>query len=226
MQKTVIGILFILVLILAATNVRLADRQRFLEDRLATAERKRPAPAATIPETPLPAPAATPVSAVAMKQPEAPTVPVMAAPEPTTNTYVLSLGTTAPKIEAEMTRLLQANTKALEAQLLTDGTLQLSFQNDTGLLPSGQRPGFLGISGNDAKGGGVEISAIMANGIAGAAGLQPGDVILAFNGEAVAGLADFTRRIRESGEGAPVSLRIRRNGVEFVQGVQLLARPW
>jgi S1-C subfamily serine protease len=55
-------------------------------------------------------------------------------------------------------------------------------------------------------------------------GLRPDDVILEYNGERIDTLAALTNKIRDDGEGSPVSLRIRRDGVEFYQGVQLGAR--
>jgi putative serine protease PepD len=62
---------------------------------------------------------------------------------------------------------------------------------------------------------------VFPNTVAAALGLRKDDVILEFNGLPVAGLSDLASKIRESGEGSPANLRIRRDGTEFYQGVQL-----
>jgi len=92
-------------------------------------------------------------------------------------------------------------------------------------LPSGRRPGYLGVTGGDAQGGGVQLTSVQPGTVAGYSGLQAGDVILEVNGEKVAGYNDFAARVRQNGEGGPVTLRIRRGASEFYQGVQLGQRP-
>jgi hypothetical protein len=87
--------------------------------------------------------------------------------------------------------------------------------------PNGRKPGFLGISGGDAPGGGAQVTQVIPNSVASRLGLQKDDVILEFNGEAIPTLAALASKIRDIGEGSAASLRIRRNGTEFYQGVQL-----
>jgi serine protease Do len=58
--------------------------------------------------------------------------------------------------------------------------------------------------------GGVRVQ--RAEGAAQRAGLQRGDIILAVNGEPVAGVADFNRRIAAAGKGATVALLVQRPG--------------
>lgn len=233
MQKTIIGILSILLVALLAFNARLQERERILEERLAAAERKR---------TPKPAFAeAAAGRPVPMPAPE----PPAAAPAPAAVVKV-----EAPKPAPATERFLQGNLKALAdgslgvepqefQRTLQEGVLdgrtvyftnkslalQALQQAEAPALPDGHRPGYLGISGGDAKGGGAQVTSVFANGVASAAGLKDGDVILEYNGESVQGLADLAKRIQQSGEGAPVSLRIRRDGSEFYQGVQLGRRP-
>jgi hypothetical protein len=89
------------------------------------------------------------------------------------------------------------------------------------LNPSGRKPGYLGINGGNAQGGGATVTQVHPNSVAHALGLQKDDVILEVNGQPVAGLIDLASKIRESGEGSPVNLRIRRGGTEFYQGLQL-----
>jgi S1-C subfamily serine protease len=64
----------------------------------------------------------------------------------------------------------------------------------------------------------------MPNTAASAFGLQQDDVILEFNGEAIPNLSALSSKIKESGEGSPAILRIRRGGNEFSQSIQLGAQ--
>jgi hypothetical protein len=90
---------------------------------------------------------------------------------------------------------------------------------------SGLKQGYLGISGGDAEGGGARVTAVFPNTAASVVGLQKDDVILECNGEAVPNLGALSGRIKESGEGLPVILKIRRGGSELYQNVQLGALP-
>jgi S1-C subfamily serine protease len=65
------------------------------------------------------------------------------------------------------------------------------------------------------------VTQVVPNSVASKLGFQKDDVILEFNGEAVPTLAALASKIRDVGEGSAASLRIRRNGTEFYQGVQL-----
>jgi membrane-associated protease RseP (regulator of RpoE activity) len=212
MQKTVIGVLVILVLALLGFNTRLQERERLLEERLAAAERKRT-------PRPSPAPAPEPASVVAEPAPLPP--PAVA--------WTETIKPPAPAASTSAERFLQSSIKAVELKVegnaLTFPAQVLTLQSEEPLLPEGRKPGYLGISGGDAQGGGAQVTDVYPNGVAGAAGLKSGDVIVEFNGASVQGLADLARRVRESGEGAPISLRIRRDGAEFYQGVQLGPRP-
>jgi len=91
-------------------------------------------------------------------------------------------------------------------------------------LPAGQRPGYLGVSAGDAKGGGAQISEVMQDSAASATGLQAGDVILDFSGQKIASFTDLAAKIRATGEGTPVTLRIRRGEAEMIQSLQLGGR--
>lgn len=91
--------------------------------------------------------------------------------------------------------------------------------------PQGPRPGYLGVSALDSGGGGATISQVMPNSAASALGLAAGDVILEVNGQATSSYADLATKIQAAGEGAPVTLKVRRNGTEFYPTGQLGARP-
>ena len=90
---------------------------------------------------------------------------------------------------------------------------------------SGLRQGYLGISGEDAKGGGTRVREVFPNTAASAFGLQKDDVILEVNGEPVADQSAMSGKIKQAGEGSPLILRIRRGGNEFTQSVQLGGVP-
>jgi S1-C subfamily serine protease len=59
---------------------------------------------------------------------------------------------------------------------------------------------------------GVRVASVEADGPAAAAGLKEGDVILAFGGEAIAGLDDLHRRLTDDRIGLPSTLTILRDG--------------
>lgn len=90
---------------------------------------------------------------------------------------------------------------------------------------TGVKPGYLGISGDDSPGGGAKVTNVLDNTAAQASGLQPGDVILEFNGEPVDSLSALSVKIRGAGEGVATTLRIRRGQSEFQQGLQLGSYP-
>jgi C-terminal processing protease CtpA/Prc len=113
---------------------------------------------------------------------------------------------------------------AYDAMRKVQGDVQVLPMEDDGQL-SGRRPGYLGIVGADAQGGGVQVSQVQAGTVAGYSGLQNGDVILEVNGERVTSYGDLAGKVRRSGEGGPVTLRIRRGTSEFYQGMQLGSRP-
>jgi hypothetical protein len=88
-----------------------------------------------------------------------------------------------------------------------------------------QPPGYLGISGDTAPGGGVRVTSVTPDSAAGRFGLREGDVILQFNGQPIHDFAALAQRVRETGEGFAATMRIRRDGVELDHAVQLGARP-
>ena len=83
----------------------------------------------------------------------------------------------------------------------------------------------MGLNGMDAPGGGAVITQIFQDTAAAKCGLRTGDVIVEFNSENISGLDHLFQLARGSGEGAPVSLRIRREGSEFYLGLQLGRHP-
>jgi len=87
------------------------------------------------------------------------------------------------------------------------------------------RPGYMGMNGIDAPGGEVVVTQVFSYTAAERAGLRVGDVVVEFNGRAVSNLATLFEWARGAGEGAPISLRIRRAGSDFYLGLQLGRHP-
>lgn len=229
MLKGFIGILTIAILFLVALNVRLTSRIRALEDQLAEKPRSLPS-AAPI------APAPEPVPAAAAAVPAAHPTNVARAPKPAPAAPPSPPASSRPDSkDGKIDALGTPEGKAL--QTLTSQALHLAYdgatRNATLRLPAepaqapepestaGRRPGFLGIQGEDVPGGGVRISGVIPSSVAAASGLQPNDILLEYNGQRVESLASLTDQIRGAGEGSPASLRIRRGGTDFYQGVQL-----
>jgi hypothetical protein len=131
----------------------------------------------------------------------------------------------------EVVARIEADTDAAIRNLLTPEQLArldagnfVAFQTTSIVSPT-SKSGYLGISGEDAPGGGVRVGQVFPGSVAAAGGLQPGDVVLEANGQPVASYAELVARFQGTPPGSPVSLRIRRNGSEFYQGFQLGTRP-
>jgi len=270
-QKTIIALLILLVLGLSAALVRVQDRERRLEERLAAAERVRPsravAPLPPTPEEPRafsaaePPPPASKDTTHRAAGPDAKVEvdPAQASP-PVKMTYYTGSRNLSPALRLTdvQRRAIQDLRRSAELQTLAYRDLEQQIETQTEeairglldpqqlqaydamkspqmvqvytppqeeLLPSGRRPGYLGITGADAQGGGVQLTSVQPGTVAGYSGLKEGDVILEVNGEKVASYSDLATRVRQNGEGGPVTLRIRRGASEFYQGVQLGQRP-
>lgn len=227
MQKLLAAGLSVLVLFLLAANSRLEDRRAALERRLEAFER-RPRPAGS------PAP-------IVLEPPSAPVVVVPpTAPAPQAlRAVALSLpGREVPGLTPEqklaIAQLRDSTDSAIRSMLTPEQREQYDSQTRIQEVEftlaqepaqTGLKPGYLGISGTDAPSGGVELQQVFPGTVAHQAGLQSGDVLVDIDGEKLAGYAALAERIRAAGEGKPMSLRVRRAGVEFALGVQLGARP-
>lgn len=282
MKKVAFGILAVLLLYLAAANLQLRQREHFLEERLAAAERK-PAPRTApppqvdpelpllLPPTPAEAQPLPPKSAVTAKPESVPQETAKKPPVEITidsaqlagNTFTLKmprnirtrdLGLSEAQKKAiddlkkyrdSETQRYSALTREIEAQVeesirgiltseqrakydaqnsATQATATVTTSADPNTA-SGPKPGYLGVSGGDAAGGGAEVMQVFPNTPASTLGLQPGDVILEFNGQPVPTLAALATKIRENGEGVGVMLKIRRGGSEFTQSLLLSSYP-
>jgi serine protease Do len=72
---------------------------------------------------------------------------------------------------------------------------------------------------------GVEIKYIQEGGPADRAGLHPGDVLLAYNGETILGAQQFIRLVRETPAGRHVKLQVWRNGKQQTATVTIGSAP-
>jgi serine protease Do len=77
-----------------------------------------------------------------------------------------------------------------------------------------QETGWIGVSIEDQKDGGAIVRRVEPNSPAEKAGLKEGDVILEFNREAVIGVQQLTRLVRETPVGRTVDLKVRRDNRE------------
>jgi len=85
--------------------------------------------------------------------------------------------------------------------------------------------GWLGVSLSDIEGNGVGIAGVERTGPAGRAGLRPGDVVLAVNGDKVDTAREMIRRIATQSPGNTVNLTLRRQGRESQLAVTVARRP-
>jgi len=72
---------------------------------------------------------------------------------------------------------------------------------------------------------GVEITSVVHDSPADKAGLKPGDVITAYNGQRIEGFEQFSRMVRETPRGREVKLDIMRTGAPQTVTVRIEARP-
>lgn len=253
MRTFVLAALAALALFLAALSLRprAADCRPVFIPALRPVEPPPPAEPPT-PEASAPKEEPAPKAPPAPSRPEAPRAPVSEAPVRAYRAMVdgklmtrvvwsepeEALGLTeaqkaaieAIRNAADVERLdLERRTQAAIRAVLTpeqianrDAAEKPSFAVE--VAPS-QPPGYLGIAGDTAPGGGVRVTNVTPDSAAGRFGLREGDVILQFNGQPIPDFASLAGRVRETGEGFAATMRIRRDGVELDHAVQLGARP-
>jgi hypothetical protein len=112
-----------------------------------------------------------------------------------------------------------------DAQHPPSADVQAAAPADDAGSSSGVKPGYLGIGGADAAGGGTQVTQVLPNTVASALGILKDDVILEVSGKPVSGLSELADLVRTTGEGSPVMLKIRRSGGEFYLSGQLGGRP-
>jgi C-terminal processing protease CtpA/Prc len=85
--------------------------------------------------------------------------------------------------------------------------------------------GFLGVRIGDAAGPGVKIVDTIDGSPARVAGLAPGDVIVALDGQPVEGMSDVHEALKEKRAGTPVTLTITRGDAKLVRRLVLAPKP-
>lgn len=115
-------------------------------------------------------------------------------------------------------------------QLLTPEVRQRIEAGIRGVLSAAQRPA-LGVVVSDEEGG-ITVTSVIPGGAAAEAGIEPGAVIQAINGSAVADIAALTAALAEHEVGDTVKIRVEQDGeTETVsvtlgkQGLFRAARP-
>jgi serine protease Do len=93
------------------------------------------------------------------------------------------------------------------------------------IIDSGSaRLAFIGISGEDAPGGGVMVLSLISGGPADTAGLQPGDIVRSFDGARVTSMDGLVSALLLKSVGQVADLQIERNGSRRTVKVKLQAR--
>lgn len=105
------------------------------------------------------------------------------------------------------------------AQLITIG--DVTALDD--MLP--EAPGWMGVQLTGDRADPLTIAAVDATGPAAAAGVQPGDGIVALDGVVVTSVAQLTGLLAERRPGDPVVLQVRRAGGDIALTITLAAQP-
>jgi len=89
------------------------------------------------------------------------------------------------------------------------------------------RPAFLGVIGDTPSSGtpGALLTSVEEDTPAADAGLEEGDLVTAFDGDAIQGMAELAARIRASEPGTEVTLTVRRDDEEMSINVELVELP-
>ena len=105
-----------------------------------------------------------------------------------------------------------------------DVAMQLVPSLEKGVVPASNQ-GFLGVDIEDVATGGAKVIAVTPHSPAAAAGLKPGDVITALNGQSVATSGDAAGVIGALGPGAKLSITFSRGSTTHKVTVTLATRP-
>jgi serine protease Do len=96
--------------------------------------------------------------------------------------------------------------------------LCISILLGTAISGQAQDLGWIGVRVEDARDRGVVVRRVEPNSPAAKAGLKEGDLIIQFNNEALAGVVQFTRLVRETPPGRTIELSIQReNSSQMLQ---------
>ena len=154
-------------------------------------------------------------------------VPARSAPNDSAPAVALDPGLTQKQLDAydRLLELERDERQVLAALIPGQAEAIRNAEPYVPLLESGPKPGFLGVSGADAPGGGARVLQVVGNTAASGAGLRAGDVIVEVNGEPVADYSALVAKVRDAGQGSELRIKVRREGAELYQGVRLGAPP-
>lgn len=114
-----------------------------------------------------------------------------------------------------------ATVRSVVTQLLEDGEVEHAF---LGVRPAELTPQIAEQFDVEAESGVIVLS-VVENSAAEEAGLQPGDVIVAVDGEELRGVGEFLSALRQRAPGDTIELEILRDGEEQTVSATLRARP-
>jgi len=130
-------------------------------------------------------------------------------------------------LRAEREKLQEQNQKLQQSQQALSSSLrQAQVQARTVQPPTPAAPvSWIGIAMNPSTEGGVEIQSVVPGGPAAGSGLEPGDLVVAVDGQPVANAAALRELVGKKSVGQPVVLDVQRENETFRVTLQTGAFP-
>jgi C-terminal processing protease CtpA/Prc len=124
------------------------------------------------------------------------------------------------QLRAERDKLQQQNQQLQQSQQTLSSSLrqaqvQAQVQAQAQQATSPAPVSWIGIAMNPASTGGVEVQSVVPGGPAAASGLEPGDLVVAVDGQPVADAAALRELVGKKAVGQPVVLDVQREGDPF-----------
>ena len=119
-------------------------------------------------------------------------------------------------LKADRDKLQQQNQQLQQSQQALSSSLrQAQVQVQTQQATPPTPVSWIGIAMNPASTGGVEVQSVVPGGPAAASGLEPGDLVVAVDGQPVADAAALRELVGKKAVGQPVVLDVQREGDPF-----------
>jgi C-terminal processing protease CtpA/Prc len=132
------------------------------------------------------------------------------------------------QLRAERDKLQQQNQQLQQSQQTLSSSLrqaQVQAQVQAQQATSPAPVSWIGIAMNPASTGGVEVESVVPGGPAAASGLEPGDLVVAVDGQPVADAAALRELVGKKAVGQPVVLDVQREGNPFRVALKTGAFP-